>query len=253
MNIVGIMWNKNEDDILDQIIEAAMPKVDSLFIADDGSTDSSWQVINTYAYHNPDKIEHIQQKPNPNDPGQRQSLLDEVRRRYKPEDTWVQIIESDIQILDTDVRHAIKMNAVEDLGVTWLTLNACRKEWIDWDTYPNWNMPLSFIMPMGHLMEIMLYTFRPIPEVSYKPGIWRPWPSGWSKVIKNPPLKDWPGPEYPPLLAHFGYRGPTHFYNKYKNMGRFHKKYKTWCLDSPASVAETVPYFNGQWTGQAQV
>jgi len=35
-NIVGIMWNKNEGDILEEIIRKAVLKVDSLLITDDG-------------------------------------------------------------------------------------------------------------------------------------------------------------------------------------------------------------------------
>ena len=36
--IIGMMWNKNEGDILEEIIEAALSRVDTLFVADDGST-----------------------------------------------------------------------------------------------------------------------------------------------------------------------------------------------------------------------
>ena len=126
MQIVGMFWNKGEGDILEEILLNALPHVDSMFIADDGSTDNSWDIIQSIAKAHPDKVEHIQQKPNPNDKAQRNALLNEIRRRYKPEDTWVQIMESDIMILDTDIKQAIKDWAIEDIAVEWQALNALR-------------------------------------------------------------------------------------------------------------------------------
>jgi len=248
MKIVGIFWNKNEADLLPFTLERAAKAVDSLFIADDGSTDKSWDIIQSFASSHKDKVEHIQQRPNKNDPAQRQVLLDEIRRRYKPEDTWVQIIESDICVLDTDVKEIIKTKAVADIGVSWHMINAVRKmgEWEGIDTYPNWSMPVTELMPWGHWVEVMLYSFRPLPGLIYNPGVWRPWPSGFSRYT-SAPLKTSRKELDSPLLSHYGFRGPTHFHLKYKNMGKFHRRYKNWNLENPKTVLETVPYFNGQW------
>lgn len=250
MNIVGMMWNKNEGDILEETIHDALGHVDSLFLADDGSTDDSWAIMQSMAEAY-SQIEHIQQKPDPKDKAQRDSLLNEIRRRYKPEDTWVQIIESDIMILETDVREAIRDYAINDLGVTWNTLNGVRRPgtWKEVDTYPDWEASIVDILPLAHYMEIMLYTFRPLPELKYKQDTWRPWPAGFS-AYTNETLKVRSRAHGSPLLAHYGFRGPTHFYNKFLGSRTRHSKHPTWDLSSPAKVEETVSFFNGEWNNE---
>lgn len=245
--IIGMMFNKNEADILPYTLERAAKTVDSLFIADDLSTDGSWDIIEDFVRVNKNKVEYVQRKPNKNDPAQRQALLNEIRKRYKPEDAWVQIIESDMCILDTDIHTVINTKAVADIGVTWHMLNGVRKvgEWEFADTFPDWSVPLHELMPYGHWTEVLLYTFRPLPELYYSP-IWRPWPSGFSKYT-NKPLKIYRKEPDSALLAHYGFRGPTHFFNKYKSMGKHHKKYQNWDLTTIDTVTKTVPYFNGQW------
>lgn len=247
--IVGMFWNKNEADILEYTLDKALKSVDSLFIADDGSTDRSWEIIESFAKQNASKVEHIQCKPNKSDPAQRVSVFNEIRRRYKPENTWVQIIESDICILDTDIKEAIATHAVDSVGMGWHMLNAVRKagEWTkEIDTYPNWTMPINELMPWGHWTEVMTYTFRPLPDLYYIPGIWRPWPSGFSRYTSKP-VDSYRKRASSPLLAHYGFRGPTHFYNKYKHMGKRHRKYTNWNIEDRESILETVPYFNGSW------
>jgi glycosyltransferase involved in cell wall biosynthesis len=247
--IVGMFWNKGEGDLLPYTLERAVNSgVDSIFIADDGSTDNSWEIIESFARKYSNKIEHIQCKPDKNDPAQRQSLLNEIRRRYPAERTWVQILESDIVLLDTNIREVIEKKAVSNLGVSFHMLNAVRKpgEWVGIDTYPNWTMPINELMPWGHWTEVMLYLFRLMPGLTYNPGVWRPWPSGFSRYT-SAPLKTNRKELDSPLLSHYGFRGPTHFHLKYKNMGTFHRKYKNWNVSSPKTVLETVPYFNGIW------
>ena len=67
MNVVGVMWAKNEGDIIYETITDAIRNVDTLMIADDGSTDDTWQIIQRLRKLWPDKIEHIQQAPDPKD------------------------------------------------------------------------------------------------------------------------------------------------------------------------------------------
>ncbi len=249
MNVVGMMWNYNEGDVLEEIISEALPHVDSLFIADDESTDNSWDIIQSF--QSSGKLEYTRRQRNKRDKGQRQALLDEIKKRYKPEDTWVQIIESDIMILDTDVRDAIKKHAVNDMAVSWQAINGVRAPgtWEGFDTYPNWDRPIKEILPYGHRMEVMLYTFRPLPGLSYDQSRWRPWPQGWGKYGDKAKVNR-KRPDSP-LLAHYGYRGPTHFYHKYKHMAeRGHRKYKTWKLSSPKEVEDTVFFFNGHWNNE---
>lgn len=246
--IIGMSWAKNEHDIIEEIIIDALPKVDSLFIADGKSTDGTWEIIQSLQKRYPDKIEHIQQEDETKDRAQRNSLLNKIRQRYKPESSWVQLLESDIFILDTDLRELVKNTS--DIAIPWQTLNACRKTgtWKDVDTYPNWTVSMKYLMPYAHWMEVMLYTFRPLPDLFYGQDLWRPWPKGWTKYT-NKPLDTKRKSFDSPLLLHVGYRGPKHFYNKYKNMGAHHKKYTTWRLKHVQAVTDTVYFFNGVWNG----
>ncbi len=251
MNVVGIMWNYNEADLLPQILESAIQHVDSLLIADDESSDNSWDIIQGFTARHKDKVEFTRRKRIDGDKGQRQALLDEVRKRHRPEDIWVQVIESDIMILDTDVKDAIAKHAVDDMAVSWQTLNAVSREWDKVDTYPVWDRPLGEVMPYGSWMEFMLYTFRPLEKINYssRPV---PWPSGFSAYCKGKVKVD-KRTDDAPLLAHFGNRGPTHFYEKYKHHGDFHRKYKEWDLRSVDSIKRTVPFFNGKWRGRIKL
>lgn len=244
--IVGMSWAKNEADIIEEIIIDALPKIDTLFIADGNSTDGTWEIIQSLKARYPDKIEHIQREDESKDRAQRNSLLNKIRERYKPEDSWVQLLESDIFILDTDVRELVKNSS--DIAIPWKTLNAVRKKgtWRAVDTYPNWKVSMKELMPYAHLMEVMLYTFRPLPGLFYDNKLWRPWPKGWTKYTDKP-LDTTRKSFSSPLLLHVGYRGPTHFYNKYKSMGAFHRKYPTWRLKHAKAVEATCCFFNGVW------
>lgn len=248
-HIVGIMWAKNEVDVIRETIEDALKHVDTMMIADDGSMDGTWRTIREMQRKYPAQIEHIQQAPNRFDKGQREALLKEIKRRYLPFDTWVQVIEADIFLQDTDVRAICA--AETKLAITWQCLNAVRRPdtWAAVDTYPKWKQPIREIMPLAHRLEVMLYTYRPLPDVHYDSAHWRPWPRGWANYV-NTPLKVDRKVSDAPLLVHVGYRGPTHFYEKYKGMGPRHPRYTTWDLTSPERIEKTVPFFNGQWNNR---
>jgi len=248
-HIVGMMWNKDEGDLLPYTIASALQNVDTLVIADDGSTDNSWDIIQGFAYAHKDQIEHIQRKPNRADKGQRQSLLNYIQKRYRPEDTWVQILESDIMILETDIRRAIKERS-NDAQLKWQLLNASPvpgQSWSDIDEFPNWSKPIQEIMTHAHRLELMPYTFRPFKELQYDYGAWRPWPQGFTRV----PSTSKTITDYTPLLAHYGYRGPTHFYKKYGRTGARHSRYRNWDLTSVETITKTVYFFNNVWTKHA--
>lgn len=249
--IVGMMWNLNEADVLEETITAFLPHVDSLFIADDGSNDGSWDIIKSLKAST-SKIEHIQQKPSPKvDKGQRNSLLNEIRRRYKPENTWVQTMESDMTIAPfIDLRDNLSRSTVLDMAMYWRTWNAIRDvgSWYEVDTYPNWNEPVLKLMNKAHRLEDMMYTFRPLPDLFYG-NRWRPWPNGFARYMTGVIREDRWKPQ-PPVIVHYGHRGPTHFWEKYKHLGNFHPRYKNWDLRSVGSVELTVSYFNGDWNGK---
>lgn len=242
-NIIGIMWNRNEGDILHEIIENALTKVDALLVADDGSTDNSLDIIKGFG----SKLELIVDRSvvGKNQPHlwARQYLLNEVKKRFNPNDTWVQVIESDMMLLDTDIRTALVRYARSNVAMFWHSLDACRRDWTGEDKYPNWDRPIKEIMPDCHWVEYMLYTFRPLDgiEFSYEA---KPWPRGFGKYdIKDYRKKHTDSP----LLAHYGYRGPTHYMRKFKHMGATHTKYLDHRVDSVENVLKTVPRFNGLW------
>jgi hypothetical protein len=237
-------------DIISEIIENALPHVDSLFIADDGSDDGTWDKIMGAKFSHPSKIEHVQQEPSPDDRSQRESLIAKIRERYRWEDTWVQVIEGDMMILDTDIPKALEEHAVHDLAMSWQMMNAVRLPgtWDKVDTWPNWTAPIKEIMGHGHWMEVMTYTYRPHPELYFCPNRWRPWPMGWSRIVQGQ-VKTTRRKSSSPLLAHYGYRGPTHFYHKYKGIPN--RKHPDWDNSSMEAIEKTVPYFNGTWNGGA--
>lgn len=248
-HVVGMMWLKNEGDIIEEIIADALKKVDSLFVYDDGSTDRSWDIVKSFG----SRLEYATTKslaiPRelniiPHLWG-RNHLLAQIKKRYKPEDTWVQIIEGDMMLLDTDVRQAIKDHACNDIAVFWQTLNAVRPNWEGRDEYPHWSEPITKVMSHGHWIELMLYTFRPLPGIEYEEGDGKPWPRGFSAYnLKERKRKKVDSP----LLAHYGYRGPTHFMDKYyKGLKKTHPKYHDWHINSPEAILKTVPFFNGLW------
>lgn len=244
-----MLWNRNEADIIEEVVVDAARQVDALFIADGHSTDGSWILIQSLK-RRLKNIEHIQQEDETRDKAQRNSLLAKIRERYRPEDTWVQVFESDVFTLETDIRTAIRDYAIADVAVPWFMLNACRLSWEGADRYPNWPGMIRETMPYAHYLEPVTYTFRPLPELYFEAERWRPWPRGFSKYTSEPIFVHPCGDERP-LLLHCGYRGPTHFHRKFAPKGTHHPKYTEWRVDSPQACAETVYFFNGVWNGAA--
>lgn len=249
MNIIGCMWARNEGDLIAQTIEAALnhPDIDGLFVADDDSTDNTWDVIQAYKsklidcyrrqdHRDKDKYtEHI---------WARQFLMDEVRRRYGKEDTWIQIVESDIMIFDTNIKEMIEKIAVKDCLVYWQTLNACRRDWNIGDDWPNWNKPINEVMPDCHWMEVMPYTYRPLDKIYYDPGPRKPWPRGFTNYGVTMRKSKTPTS---PLLMHYGLRGPTYYYHKMKDIAMNSNKYPEWSNKTLEDVKNTISFFNGEW------
>jgi glycosyltransferase involved in cell wall biosynthesis len=252
VNLIGMLWTRNEADIIEEVIVAAARQVDALFVADGHSTDGSWQLIRSLQRRFKN-IEHVQQENESEDRAQRNSLLDKIRERYKPEDTWVQVFEGDMFTLETDIRTAIRDYAVEDMGVPWFALNACRLRgtWAGVDRYPDWPGMIRETMPYAHYMETLLYSFRPLPELRFVQKYWRPWPRGFSHYTSQNLFLQPCGREMP-LLLHVGYRGPKHFYSKYGGPNKQqHQKYESWNLSTPESIEKTVYFFNGVWNAEA--
>ncbi len=219
--IIGIMWNKNEADILDETITKALPLVDHLLVVDDDSDDSSWDIIRSHkselAYVNR-YSESGQEYSKAR--WQRQHLLDQAVLMYGT-DIWVQVIESDLIAIGTDIREQVETrNHLHGIGIWWITIEAVRKEWTPEDEkYPNWNKSIQEVMPWGHILEKAPYTWRPYPDI-YFGERWSPFPRGLDKYgslggewrVRRRHCK-----EDSPLWGHYNVRGHKHFDHKYRN------------------------------------
>ena len=118
--IVGMLWNKNEGDILHFIITKALEQVDWLYLADDGSTDSSFDIMKSFKKH--PKVRYVEQIQKPHE--KKQVLLEEIKRSFKPENTLIQVIESDVTILDTDIRACWAKYNNNNASMSWHMINA---------------------------------------------------------------------------------------------------------------------------------
>jgi glycosyltransferase involved in cell wall biosynthesis len=250
-----MMFCKNEVDVLPYTLPAALKLVDSLFISDDGSTDGSWELLKYFKQQYPDKIEHIQQEPKWDDQGQRASLLTKIQERYKPQDTWVQIVEADMMLHTTNIHDEIAKGNRSNISVEWDILNACRPFWEGvHNFYPHWPEDIQTIMSHFHWAEGLIYTYRPLPSLYFEP-VWRPQPRGFGVYFdKDPGYKRRPRKRQEvsevPLLRHYGYRGPTHAFTKYKNHPNYIPGFINRHGDNYTSIDTlmvTNPYFNGQY------
>lgn len=246
--IVGLMWNRNESDILNFTISKALDTVDYLMLADDDSTDNSFEIMESFKNH--PKVVLVKKFSKPSD--KRQELLNEVKANFRHEDTLVQVIESDITVLQTDIHAAWKKYASKDVAMSWYLINATvnpSKGWRDESScFPDWSTPIDEVMKWGHWQEqLNCYTFRPMPAIAFVYGDGRPWPRG-SGAYGVEDTMAFKGDA--PLLAHYGYRGPSHFYHKYnkeKDPNRILSTKHKWHLGSVDIIKQSVPYFNGIW------
>lgn len=240
--IIGVMWAKNEGDLLPYTIPAAQKMVDALLVVDDDSTDNSYDVMKSF------KLDYLARK---RDIGYdtRQHLMDITRQWYGHKDTWVQIIESDT-ILDPEIplRDLYAKWAVKDVGVTFHMLNCVRRDWDnEYDRAPTFGPGREpwVVLPEAHYMERLLYAFRPLPGLSYLDQRRVPWPRGFAQYGYSERRKRRVDN---PLVWHYGFRSPTHYYNKMKAAGRKKTgKYTEWRFDNPQAVKDTVYLYNGVW------
>jgi len=254
-SIIGVMWCRNEGDLLPHTIPAALEQVDCLMIVDDDSTDNSWDVIKSFDGQLEYAARRVDAMPTGHsDPRlfTRQHLLNQTRKRFGHQDTWVQIIESDTILLDTDVRAAIDRYAVGDVMVPWHMLNCVRRVWTpeyDLPIIPD-NMPLhDYFDACHHMEQLSCYTFRPLPDIHYmsRPT---PWPRGLSNYLPENISRKLKKGDNNPLVAHYGLRSPTFYHLKMKDTPMV--KHPTWDVSTPESTLRTVPFFNGQWNNNPE-
>ena len=220
--IIGIMWNHNEGDILEETLTKALPLVDHLLVADDDSDDNSWDIIRSHsselAYFN---RYSESDKELAKSHWQRQHLLNKAVQMFG-RDIWIQVIESDLIAIDTDVREQVETRTnLHGAGIWWCNLEAVRREWRPEDEmYPNWDKPIQEVMPWCHILEKAAYTWRPYPDI-YFPERWQPHPCGLDKYggldgewhVRRKHVN-----ETTPLWGHFNVRGRKHFEKKYANV-----------------------------------
>lgn len=249
MNLIGITWCKNEADLLPYTLPAAIKSVDAMMIVDDDSTDNSWDVIQSF------KFEHTARKRDLSKDS-RQYLLDEVIRRYGQKDTWVQVIETDTIVMETDLKARIEQYKVDDLSCQWHLLNACRKEWNeDYKTLPFFTADHApwEQLPYFHWMERMNYSFRALDKLHYTERR-TPWPQGFSNYTTSGKIRKTKNHDSP-LVMHYGFRNPAFYFKKMEVMGKLTGGLKnpTWHFGSVEEVRDTVPFFNGAWNNTPDV
>jgi len=252
VNLIGITWCRNEADLLPFTLPAAIKAVDKLLIIDDDSTDNSYDIIKAHAkdleYYTT-RSDLQMQKPGKDS---RQHLLDEVIRRFGQKDTWVQVIESDTIVMETDIKAKIEQYKVDDLSCQWHLLNACRKEWNeDYKVLPFFTADRSpwEQLPYFHWMERMAYSFRALDKLHYTERR-TPWPQGFSHYTTSGKIRKTKNHDSP-LVMHYGFRNPAFYFKKMEALGRLTggSKNPTWRFGSVEEVRDTVPFFNGAWNG----
>jgi len=222
--IAGIMWNKNEGDILNETISKALPLVDHLLVSDDESSDNSWDIIRsrkselTYiSRYNETPGSSLYKKS----VWQRQSLLDKAIELFG-RDIWIQVVESDLIAIGTNVREQLETrNHVHGVSMWWITCEAVRKSWTEEDEkYPNWDKSIQEVMPWGFILEKAPYTWQPVEGVEFGEK-WNPVPRGLHKhgfLTGEYRVRRHNCKEDVPLWGHYNIRGKKHFNIKYKNI-----------------------------------
>ena len=243
--IIGIMWNKNEADILDETITKAIPLVDHLLVSDDDSDDRSWDIIRNHR----SELAHVARRSEsgekyPKEIWQRQYLLDKAVELYG-RDIWIQVIESDLIAIDVNLRE--QLDNPENLcgiGLWWITLEAVRKEWTtEFEQYPNWDRSIQKIMPYCHILEKAPYTWRPYSGVEF--GLkWNPVPNG---LHKHGPVMngEWRVRRDHcridiPLWGHYNIRGRTHFNKKFGIESKAKSKRELVAFEIPRTRPEAI-------------
>lgn len=204
--IIGLMWNKSEGDILNETLSSALPMVDDLLVADHMSSDNSWDIIQERR----SEFAFISQSSH--DP--RQLLLDKAVEMYG-RNIWIQIIESYMINVDTDVRAEIDSRALFNGEVLWwVYVEAFRLNWGPEDElFPNWDKSITEVMPLGMILEQCPLTFRPHSDVRFTDR-WRPWPAGLNGYMEKEQglfsKKAW-WRKQTPLFGHYNIRGHKHY------------------------------------------
>ena len=228
--VVGILWNRNEGDILEEIISKARPLVDHLLVADDASTDNSWDIIRAKKSEL-DYISRYGETPGSKlyhkSVWQRQSLLEKAIEMFG-RDIWIQVIESDLISIETNIKEQIELGThTYGIAVWWITIEAVRKEWTEEDEkYPNWDKSIQEVMPYGFILEKAPYTWRPLPDIHFSGKNRSPIPRGLAKYGQL--SGEWRVRRRhcnvdTPLWGHYNIRGKKHFEDKYAGMDKTRK------------------------------
>lgn len=248
--VIGIMWSWNQGDILEEVVTEAIKSVDQLLVVDDGSSDNSVEILSSF------NLPYLSKwgENNPNHYSKRlwrrQHLLDKAVEMYGRE-IWIQVIESDMILLDTNIKDYIKDET--KVALNCIMCNMGQKnlwpEELD-SLYPNWGRTIKDIMPDGYVDEVYPSTFRPLEKVMFDSNTISQWPIGLDNygfkylnpyLLKRPnnPYIDWTAP----ILAHYGYRG-TRFYKWYMEKKGEDIIKKGVDLSSRESILSTVRAFN---------
>jgi glycosyltransferase involved in cell wall biosynthesis len=119
MKLYAICLVKNEDDIISQALIHAIKFCDKVIVADNGSTDETWSIIQTIAKEYPEKILPFGQLKVPFRNGLRSLIYNEFNYTLTDEDWWLRL-DGD-EFLVEDPRPIIKkaLNEKSDFIKAW--------------------------------------------------------------------------------------------------------------------------------------
>jgi glycosyltransferase involved in cell wall biosynthesis len=99
MRIHGICLVKNEADIIEWSLEEAARWCDQIYVFDNGSTDGSWEMVESMAHRLP-SIVPFRQDPQPFDNALRGIVFNEYRNAARTGDWWCRLDADEIYVED---------------------------------------------------------------------------------------------------------------------------------------------------------
>lgn len=112
--LYGLCVVKDEDDIIAQTLTYATRCCDKIFVLDNGSSDETWQIVQSLGKQNPE-IVPFGRTPEPWRDGLRSIVYNEVHRKISNEDWWL-ILDSD-EFLAEDPRPVIQRAMLESMDI----------------------------------------------------------------------------------------------------------------------------------------
>jgi hypothetical protein len=271
MKLVGMMCVKDEADLLPEVLPHTKALVDDLLVYEDGSTDSTWDLIGDVAFKIKKEDDERLNIHRPN----YHRLLETAKKNYdyNNEPVWMIICMGDRFWLNKTPRQcaeegeAAGMNSVEGIQLDFLR---CREDpWTEEnDTFPVWNPSLREQCRWFKPDEKCIVAFKLTDHCTYAKGAKYPWPQsiggevlyGYGKLGEKLTIDQ-------PFLEHQGRRSPkaamwransgsrpqgskyahydySTFQTTVESIGRFYNAYRLWPWAGLESIEPMIECYN---------